>query len=125
MTAYAALTGADGVTADLANGRLTVANAGRYDIVAHHRWWNLGSAASRAGALVLGTSAPASDGSNTLALYSLYQQDWLHFDLTALDVPLAAGAVITSWVRAGTAGAFNTSNTIFALETSLAVCQRA
>lgn len=112
---------ASGVSVDLTNGRLTVQTSGRYDIIASHNWLNFGTAYDRTGAIVLGTSAPATDGSNVLALYTVKSDSWLTQQLLANDIQLSAGGVITSWIRAGTSGNFNNSSTVYSLPTSLSI----
>lgn len=121
INGYAASAYASYVGTDLPNGRLTVQQDGIYDVQAHHNWLNFGSSFDRSGALVKGTSAPASDGSNVLAMYQIKADSWLTQPLVALDVPLATGDIVTSWIRSGTSGNFNGSSSIYSLNTYLSM----
>ena len=113
-----------GVTADATTGAFTVVTSGTYDVQFHQRWQFFGTAYVRIGAIVKGTSAPASGSANVLAMSTYAHTEWLVTSASALDVPLVAGDVLSFWVRTAAATAtFNNTSTLYP-PTSVRIVQR-
>lgn len=110
-----------GFTVDLTNGAFTIPATGYYDISFRQRWQNYGSAYSRAGAIVNGTSAPATDASNVIDISVFEHDGWLIVPQVVKSVPLTSGDVVTFWIRSATGSIFNGTNTAIPGWTSVAI----
>ena len=102
-----------GLGTNTAAGEISVSaySAGYFDLTFHARWQSYGSVYDRSAAIVLGTSAPATDASNVLGQDTYTQSGWLIHTVVANDVYLNAGDVISFWVRSAVGSTFNAANT--------------
>ncbi len=112
ITGFDASPIATGVTVSNTNGMFTILETGDYDIEFYQRWSDVGSSARfRAGAIVKGTSAPATDASNVIATRGVESSGFLQQATTRNNVGLVSGDNITFWIRGSTTSAeFNATN---------------
>lgn len=103
---------ATGVTVSNSAGTFTITETTDYDIEFYQRWSDVGSTARfRAGAIVKGTSAPATDASNVIATQGVESSGFLQQTTAKLKQALVSGDVVTFWIRgSATSAAFNATN---------------
>lgn len=106
---------ANGIGVDLTNGNFNINYHGIYDIEFYQRWQAYGAVYYRLGAIMKGTSAPSTsagggNGDGTLALSQSYTNDWYVESLSAPNIELNAGDVISFWIRSGVASTWNTTS---------------
>lgn len=102
---------AQGVTVDASGGAFTAQKEDEYDLGLKVRWQSYGTAYSRSAAIVKGTSAPATDGSNVIEQLTWEQSGWLISQVVVLGCPLAVGDVVSFWIRSGAGATMNATNT--------------